>query len=59
MTDSLGKLIDQKLIGLNLLGEKEIRGVQLFFQTDDLTFYVRDNGELKVLLNGKPVQRSN
>ena len=58
MTDNLGKLIDQKLLGLNLLGEKSIKGVQLFFETDDLTVYYRDDGSFKVLLNGKPVQRS-
>ncbi len=53
-----GKLIDQKLVGVNLLGEKRIKGIQLFFETDDLTIYLRDTGELKVLLNGKPIQGS-
>ena len=53
-----GKLIDQKLLGLNLLGEKKVRGVQLFFTKDDFVVYLRDDGKLRVLLNGKPIQGS-
>ncbi len=53
-----GKLIDQKLIGLNLLGMGKIKGVQLFFTKDDFVVYLRDDGKLRVLLNGKPIQGS-
>jgi len=56
--ESLGKLIDQKLLGLNLLGVRKIKGVQLFFTKDEFVVYLTDDGELRVLLNGKPIQRS-
>jgi len=54
---SEGELIDQKLIGFNYLGEEEIEGVHLIFDRDAIYVYIHE-GKLKVLINGKPVQRS-
>jgi len=58
---NLGDLIDQIVVGISLLGEKEIEGVQIFFANDDLIIYNSKNndGKFTVLLNGKSIQRDN
>ena len=59
MTENLGMLIDQTLLAVSLLGEKEVEGVMLQFNRDRLTIYIHpDDKKLHVLLNGELIQRS-